>query len=193
MNEPAPIPSNPATSAPPAATTPVAAAPAKSTAASVAPGTPTAPAPSAVVLVPAERTVIFSKDKARDFVHTVCFVPPPEITDYWTPVAKDLEGVETGLEAYLKSQGRPDHHNWAGSYRQVVGVLEGKKPLLLLSYFIMDVTTMDKKAAADDPRNDPDRWKKEAIWANDGGDVYFRVIFDPQSKQFIWYERNNDA
>jgi len=193
VNEPNPPSAQPAASAPPAAPAPATPAPAKAAPSASVPAK-AAPAPAApIVLVPAERTNIFPKEQAKAFIQAVCFIAPTGITDYWTPAPKDLEGVETGLEAFLKSKGRADHHNWPQTYRQVIGVIEGKNQFLLLSYFTIDLTPDEERVTAGDPHFDPSRWKREPFWVNDGGDTYFRVLYDLAAKQFVWYEKNGDA
>jgi len=193
VNEPTPAPSPPAPSTPPAASTSATSAPAKNTAATGTSANPATPAATPVTLVPATRTAIFPKDQTKAFIQAVCFIPPPGITDYWTPTAKDLDGVESGLAAFLKSNGHVERHPWAEYFRQIVGVLEGKNQFILLSYFIDDRTPEEKKADAANPQYDPDHWKKKPFWYNDGGETYFRVLYDMQAKQFTWYERNGDA
>lgn len=153
-----------------------------------------APAATPVVeLVGKERTAIFPKEKAAAFIQAVFFVPPDGITDYWTPTAADLAGIETGLGKYVEAQGRSHRGDWALYERQVAGVVVGGEKFLLLSYFTKDKTLQEKASAARDPKYDADDWTKVPFWINDGGDVYFRVEYDPRKKQFIWYEKNGDA
>jgi hypothetical protein len=156
------------------------------------PTSTTAPV-QAVVLIPPERTAIFPKEKAPALLQAVCFFRPAGITGYWTPGPTDLAGVETGLVEFLKTQGRTRQDDWTKCRRQVAGVLFDDARLLFLSYFPIEFTPEEKKQIAEkDPRYDPDHWKREPYWMNDGGDPYFRVIYDLPQRQFIWYERNND-
>lgn len=151
-------------------------------------------APPAGVLVPIERTFIFSLEKAAAFVQASCFVTPEGITGYWTPTPKDLEGVETGMEKYLEAQGRAHRASWANAYRQVAGLFEGKDKFLLFSHFVQDLSPEGiKKSTALEPKYDPDGWKKTPFYMNDGGDDYFRILYDLQKKQFTWYEHNANA
>ncbi|HWA08249.1 MAG TPA: hypothetical protein VG838_02160 [Opitutaceae bacterium] len=153
----------------------------------------TDPASTPTVLVPMERTVIFPKEKAAALLQAACFFRPQGITGYWTPTEKDLRTSEVGLEDYLKLHGRTRHDSWTNYRRQVAGVEFDKAQLLFMSYFSTELTPEEKQqVATHDPHYDPDRWKKEPFWMNDGGEAYFRVIYDLPEKQFIWYERNND-
>jgi uncharacterized protein (DUF3820 family) len=151
---------------------------------------PASPAPEKV-LVPAERTVIFPKEKAGALLQAVCFFKPQGITGYWTPTERDLVGVENDLEAYIKMHGRTRHDDWTQVRRQVAGVEFSGARLLFLSYFLSELTPEEKQQVADKTYN-PDRWKQEPFWMNDGGEGYFRVIYDLPEKKYIWYERNND-
>jgi len=153
---------------------------------------PVAPV-SGNVLVPAERTAIFPRDAAAALLQAACYYKPPGITGYWTPATQDLEGVEAGLEKFLAQQGRKTRDDWTKYYRQVAGVLKGDDRFLFLSYFVPEHAPRDGGTPADkDPQDVADRWRQAAYWINDGGETYFRVIFDVQKKVFVWYERNSD-
>lgn len=145
------------------------------------------------VLVPPERTAIFPEAKASALLQAACFVKPEGITGYFTATARDLEGVEAGLEKYLAAKGRKPRDNWPAYFRQVAGLRQDGDRFLFLSYFVSDPEAgsegSPKEGAAAD---DSPKWKREPYWMNDGGDAYFRVIFDLQKREFVWYERNSD-
>jgi hypothetical protein len=144
-------------------------------------------------LVSLERTAIFPQEKAAALLQAACYFKPEGITGYWTPTAKDLDGVEDSLEKFLEIQGRPKRGNWQNYRRQVAGLQKDAERFLFISYFVPEAVPEDKKPGAqNDPGNDPDRWKREAYWINDGGDTYFRVMYDLQKREFSWYERNSD-
>jgi hypothetical protein len=151
------------------------------------------PAGATGVLVPPERTAIFPKESAAALLQAACYYSPPGFTGYWTPAPKDLEGVEAGLEKFLTQQGRTRHDSWADYYRQVAGLLKEDAQFLFISYFVPEhPPRFDGQAADKDSQDVADHWRREAYWINDGGDIYFRVIFDLQKKTFVWYERNSD-
>jgi hypothetical protein len=137
--------------------------------------------------VPADRTTLFPKERAAALLQAVCYHKPPDITGYWTVAMADLTGVEDGLEKYLADQGRKPRDNWADYERQVAGVLCDANRFVFLSYFIPDPTV---RPPAPEPgeANLP-----QPYWMNDGGDTYFRVMYDPARKEFTWFERNSDA
>lgn len=156
------------------------------------PASPTKTA-SAPVLVSLGKTAIFPKDGAAALLRAACYYPPPGITGYWTPAAGDLDGVEAGLEGFLKEQERKPRDDWARYFRQVAGLLQDGQRTLFLSYFVTDSDPREEKPKdPSDPGAMAERWKQEPFWMNDGGDTYFRVIFDPQKRTFSWYERNSD-
>jgi hypothetical protein len=156
------------------------------------PPAPPSPAP-ATVLVSLDRTVIFPKEKAAALLQAACFFRPQGISGYWTPTEQDLEGAEAGLDEFLKASGRVRHDSWTNYRRQVTGVEFDRARLLFMSYFSTELTPEERaQIAANNHTYDPDRWKKEPFWINDGGEAYFRVIYDPPQKKYIWYERNND-
>lgn len=155
--------------------------------------TPPTKAAASRVLVSLGKTAIFPKDKAPALLRAACYYPPPGITGYWTPAAGDLDGVEAGLEEFLKEQERKPRDDWARYFRQIAGLQQDGQRTLFLSYFVTDSDPReDKPAGPGAPDAIPERWKQEPFWMNDGGDTYFRVIFDPQKRAFNWYERNND-
>ena len=141
------------------------------------------PAPASVTLVPPERTAIFPREKAAALLQAAVFFKPAGITGYWTPAPADLVGVEDGLADYLAAQKWVPHQPWSDYYRQVAGLERDGGRSLFLSYFVIEPETQGGSSA---------KWKDEAYWMNDGGDTFFRVIYDLQKKGFTWYERNND-
>lgn len=50
-----------------------------------------------------------------------------------------------------------------------------------------------KEVEAEGRPYDPEWWKKSPIGVMDGGSSFFRVVYDPRTKQFIWYEQNGNA
>ena len=50
-----------------------------------------------------------------------------------------------------------------------------------------------KEAEKSGRRYASDWWKSQSISVNDGGSMFFRVIYDLKRKQFVWYDQNGDA
>ena len=156
-------------------------------------------------LVPRERTSIFSQDKAPDLIG-VCLRPPEGITGFWTPEEKDLKGAEDGLEDYLLSASsgvrnpRKELPAWQQYYRQVAGVVKNGERLLFVSYAFFPLmrdssfVARQKLELEQAGRTyDPDWWRSQVLSVNDGGSAFFRVLYDPKKKKFIWYDQNGHA
>ena len=135
--------------------------------------------------VPAERTAIFPAARAPDLIQAVCYIAPKDLTGYWTPTAQDLVGIEQSLPEFLRAQ-KWREKPWTDFYRQAAGVMRGEERFILLSYFVRSV-----RPPGDDAGADPQGWKTATYWVNDGGDWFFRVLYDVAQGKFVWYESNN--
>lgn len=143
------------------------------------------------MLVPAERTFIFPKENAAALLQAACYIKP-DLDGYWTPAPADLAGAEVGLEKFLAEEMWMSRHSWTAYYRQVAGLEQEAGRSLFISYFVPEFPPplSNTPGAYKGPVNSPERWKREPYWMNDGGDTYFRVVYDPAKKQFTWFERN---
>jgi hypothetical protein len=103
----------------------------------------------------------------------------------------DLEGHEQALPNYLKTQQATDRH-WPDFYRQAAGVQRGAIRLIFLNYFVMTERPQGE-GEANHTGAATKSWKTTPYWVNDGGDWFFRVLFDVGQKKFVWYEHNNTA
>lgn len=155
-------------------------------------------------LVPADRTAIFPKENATALLG-LCFHEPGGISGYWTPQPADMAGVEDHLQAYLRSRPRRQspptvEPNWGEYYRQVTGIEIGGQRYLFIAYapfpYMHDpryVADQKKELETQGRRYDPDWWRKYPLAVSDGGSAFFRVVYDPRTKQFVWYEQNGEA
>jgi hypothetical protein len=143
--------------------------------------------------VTAERTAIFPEKSAADLVRSVCYQPPNGVTGYWTPSEKDLEGVEDSLIAFLKSEKVDDRKDWATFRRQVAGVKRGENTFIFIYYFRFYREIEADLAKRKSLGYNPDSWKKKPFVVYDGGDSFFRVLYDVKKKRFVWFECNGLA
>jgi len=159
-------------------------------------------------LVPAAQTVIFPKERARELLG-VCYQPPEGVSGFWTPSEKDLTRVEDGLEPYLaemraKKGGPPPDSarwlKWEDYFRQVIGVEIGGERFIFISYYHgrelknpKEIADMKAEYARRGKVYDPDWWKQRNLIVSDGGYAYFRVLFDPRKRKFVWHEQNGTA
>jgi hypothetical protein len=157
--------------------------------------------------VPDDRSAVFPREHAADFVKAVCLSVPDGITGFWSPALTDLRGVEASLSPFLRRR-RPELLAWLnGVYegasrwtwlrRQAVGIRQGEQRLLLVSYaceYPPETLQKEKERKARVERMglryDANAWKTEPLFINDGGMSYFRALFDPAKREFIWYEEN---
>ena len=61
--------------------------------------------------------------------------------------------------------------------RQYVGIVQNDKELILVNAFCTDEFD----------------WQEEAVIVSDGGDCFFRVIYDPATGTFTDFEVNGEA
>jgi hypothetical protein len=157
--------------------------------------------------VPEERSAVFPREQALQFVHTVCHSIPDDITGFWSPAVSELKGIETALPPFLKKV-RPELLEWLGGVyegqtrwtwlrRQAAGVIKGDDRLLLVSYVCeyppesaQREKEMKVKTEKMGRRYDEESWKKKPLFVHDGGMSYFRVLFDPAKREFTWYQEN---
>jgi hypothetical protein len=75
-----------------------------------------------------------------------------------------------------------------------MGVQRGDTRYLLIAYHCelpAETAQKEKEVKAKmGERYRADRWKERPLTAAGGGPSYFRVLFDTQKRQFIWYEKN---
>ena len=131
--------------------------------------------------------------------------PPEGVTAFWTPDESDLAGVEDHLEDYLKvmwmksREGRKEMPEWKAYYRQVGGIVQNGERLLFISYawaWWMDPqfeASRKKETERSGRHYEAGWWKTKPIFVYDGGSAYFRVIYDPKKKQFVWYDKNGNV
>ena len=144
-------------------------------------------------LVPIGRTAILPASKGPELIQAVCYRPPEGVSGYWTPGSEDLRGVEDTLVTYLQSKSVKGKRNWSSFRKQVVGVKRGEDPLLFIYYFHFNPAIEAYAVARRTPGHDPDSWRREPYPVEDGGDWFFRVLYDIKKRRFVWYECNEVA
>jgi len=95
-----------------------------------------------------------------------------ESVEAWTPAQSDVEALEAALPGFLQStphHGRPDLATRVATYRrQYVGVVQGGRRLIYVNAFC----------------DRPERWEREPVGVDDGGDCYFQVFWAPEPGAF---------
>lgn len=100
---------------------------------------------------------------------------PPDITDYWTPSVADAQQMEALLPNFLLNS--PIHRQFSDYYRQYVGVIANGRKLVFVSAFVT-------------PSEWHMHWKSDPVAVCGGGSDYWRVAFDPQTKEFSHWNVN---
>lgn len=143
-------------------------------------------------LIPADQYFLFPPERGEGLVRAVGYVPPRDITNYWVPSATQLAAMDASLFAYLATRDREPRETWSNVWCQAVGVMRGPRPYIFASYFVPPQSAQERaQFAPEDPRVNPGTWRSEPFWVNDGGEDYFRVLYDTLHREFTWYEQNN--
>jgi hypothetical protein len=102
---------------------------------------------------------------------------------FWVPTGSDVASIESALPAFLSRPGvRSPRAPLSAYYRQYVGVVAHGKRLVYVSFF--DGSSM---------KDSDTRWRKEAVNVCDGGDHYWGIVFDVDSRSFEPPRFNGEA
>jgi hypothetical protein len=120
---------------------------------------------------------------------------PGPSAPFWSPASAQVEELEKRLPAYLRQQKHAAHADKLASYlRQYAGFTRKGRKLIYLNAFPTNVVDMlcheDVKASQGDCRN---HWRIEGIFVCDGGDDFWGVEYDPESKTFSGLDFNGSA
>ncbi|HYC70287.1 MAG TPA: hypothetical protein VEB66_03710 [Opitutaceae bacterium] len=157
------------------------------------------------------QTAIFPSKTAETLLLATAEALPPGIEGYWTPSSGQLNNLEAGLAEYALIQrdalsrryrGGPTDLSalppWSHYRRQATGVIRSGKRQIFVSYYPYGPPEAHARRDAEHQakRNKDgrpaslDAWKTEPLTVLDGGPAYFRVLYDCDSRTFVWYEEN---
>ena len=139
---------------------------------------------------PKDQSVIFTPNQAADLIKSVCYAAPKELSGYWTPQEYDLDGIEHALSVFFESKRPEAKVDYSQYRRQIVGVKRNKNFLLFINYFHFDIK---EEQTFKGNRRIIDQWKTKPYIASDGGNYFFRILYDIKTKSIIWYECNGEA
>jgi len=125
------------------------------------------------------QSVILPAEFGPALVKKSCWGESPiagDISGYWSPTVNDARQMEQALPAYLDHS--EVHRSFSDYYRQYVGIIASGKRLVFVSAFPKDWA------------ND-DGWIREPIIVGCGYTDFWRVAFDPQTKQFSHWDMND--
>ena len=101
--------------------------------------------------------------------------------DYWTPSESDITQAIPAIKAFLTKQA-PSIANRLSQYRcQYFGIIVGDKKRIYCNFF-----------PKDDLWSDWD-WKTDPLSVDDGGDWYFQLEYEIESKQCLNLQINGEA
>jgi hypothetical protein len=107
------------------------------------------------------------------------------ITGTWTPTAADVAQLEADLPAFLQGAQhawlRADPPIWErapGYMRQYLGIVQDDTQLIYANFFCTA---------------DGDDWRTVFVFVMDGGDCYFQLKYNPQTREFSAFSVNGEA
>jgi hypothetical protein len=127
-----------------------------------------------------------------------CSRPAPrEKGPFWSPAPAQIEELEGELAAYLRQQGHAKEADGLARFlRQYVGFVRTDRKLIYLNAFPVYLVEADEKMCRERPELmpkelcEPDHWRHEGVFACDGGDDFWGLEYDPESKAFSALEFN---
>jgi hypothetical protein len=137
---------------------------------------------------------IFSPAQAKQLLHQ-CSRSVPSATDFWQPDATTIRGLEArlpnALTAIWQDHRRADSNAPSQPVfnfgRQYAGLIVGGRKIVYVNVFPNDMTDFDGKKPV---RYD---WKSKPVIVCDGGDNFFGIEYDPETKTFSHFEFNGYA
>lgn len=112
----------------------------------------------------------------------------------WRVPLADATDADRQLGAYLRTK-RPDIEAKLPSYYgQIFGETDGKGARLIhLNFFCENYVRDLTRIAHDDPKVDPEAWKRKEVSVDDGGACYFHVDFNTTDRTFENLQVNGEA
>ncbi len=131
-----------------------------------------------------------------------CSRPAPGETKgpLWSPVPAQIEELEAELPAYLRAQKHAKTADGLGLFlRQYIGFVRAGRKLIYLNAIPVSLEGYDQKMCREHPELiskelcEPGRWRHEPHMVCDGGDDFWGLEYDPESKAFSALEFNGEA
>lgn len=114
---------------------------------------------------------------------------------FWSPTPAQVEELDKRLPDYLRQQKQGAHAEHLSKYlRQYVGFTGKGRKLIYLNAFPTEMVDMlcrsGVKTGSGDCRNP---WRTQGVFVCDGGDDFWGVEYDPESKAFSGLDFNGSA
>jgi hypothetical protein len=121
--------------------------------------------------------VIFSRANAQQVMPSSGEAPDEE--KFWTPGRKDVLRLEERIETYLRKAASLALASKLPKYkRQYLGITQNGRRVIFVNFF------------CEDPGPG---WETSLVTVMDGGDCFFRVLYDPESSGFFHLVINGEA
>jgi hypothetical protein len=145
----------------------------------------------AVPAAPRRWVVISAEEAPNVFIQCSRSAPRETAGPFWAPSPAQIEGLERGLGAYLREKGHAKQgDDLSRFYRQYVGFVRSGRKLIYLNAMSDDVLENNLRLCREYPRQmpkdlcDPDEWQHPNSITCDGGDRYWGLEYDPQTKTY---------
>ncbi len=162
--------------------------------ASPSPKVPVAPA------APRQWVVISAEEAPNVFMQCSRSAPKEKDGPFWAPSPAQIEALEGGLGAYLREYGHAKQgDDLTRFYRQYVGFVRSGRKLIYLNALSAEYFENNLRLCREYPREmpkdlcDPDEWRHSMNIVCDGGDGYWGLEYDPQTKTFSQLAFNGGA
>ena len=97
----------------------------------------------------------------------------------WTPTTDDVLRAEAGLAKYLAGAAPSLAVKYSGYLRQYTGFVADGRKKILMNFLCWDPETPG--------------WRCSRVEVLDGGDCYFRIVFDMTTGQYEAFQVNGEA
>jgi hypothetical protein len=122
--------------------------------------------------------VIFPSDKAQALLHQCSRGTPQNIKGFWQPQISQIAGLEQLLPGFLEKNLSGQRHPPIQDYgRQYAGLIVKERKIIYVNGFVNGFLSGKKD-------RESQTWRTNPILVCDGGNGFFGVEYDPQTKSF---------
>jgi hypothetical protein len=150
---------------------------------------------------PPGRWVVISAEEAPN-VFTQCSRSAPAEKDgpFWAPSPEQIARLEGGLGAYLREKGHATQGDDLTRFvRQYVGFVRSGRKLIYLNAMGVAVLENNLRLCREYPREmpkdlcDPDEWRHSSTITCDGGEDYWGLEYDLETKTYSQLAFNGEG
>ncbi len=114
---------------------------------------------------------------------------------YWRVSRGEAQRADAGVRDFLLANDGPLAAKFDGYYGQILGTGAFSRRLVHLNYFCPDALDHESSSHLDQLRSlvESPMWRRVLIEAQDGGDCFFSIDFDPATGLYENFRVNGDA